>query len=285
MGYFAGPGSANLENATAIGAYASVTQSNSLVLGGINGINGAFANTYVGIGTTAPGNKLVVDIGPSAPVDSGVTITGSTNTNGDLGLRINNTGTGGKEWYIDSTNNNSGYGGSKLAFVNTVGTSPVMVLTSTSRVGIGTLAPDQTLSVGTGDASKPGGGSWLMFSDERRKNIKGRFTPGLKAVMQLQPLRYEYKPDNALGIKSEGEHVGFGAQAVQKIIPEAVSKSEKGYLLVNNDPIIWTMLNAIKEQQKEIETLRAANATLSKRLQSVEKSLLKRGASGPRRRR
>ncbi len=74
--------------------------------------------------------------------------------------------------------------------------------------------------------------------------------------MQLQPLRYEYKRDNALGLKSSGEHIGFGAQSVQKIIPEAVSKNDKGYLLVNNDPILWTMLNAIKEQQKEIAELK-----------------------------
>ena len=73
------------------------------------------------------------------------------------------------------------------------------------------------------------------------------------AVMKLQPLLYEYKADNALGIKSEGDHIGFGAQAVQKIIPEAVTKNDKGYLLVNNDPIMWTMLNAIKEQQAQIE--------------------------------
>jgi hypothetical protein len=26
--------------------------------------------------------------------------------------------------------------------------------------------------------------------------------------------------------------------------------------MVNNDPILWTMLNAIKEQQKEIEQLK-----------------------------
>ena len=76
--------------------------------------------------------------------------------------------------------------------------------------------------------------SWATFSDERLKNIKGRFTPGLKAVMQLQPVRYEYKPDNALGLQSSGQHIGFGAQAVQKIIPEAVSKNDKGCLLVNN---------------------------------------------------
>ena len=70
--------------------------------------------------------------------------------------------------------------------------------------------------------------------------------------MRLQPIRYEYKPDNALGIKSEGESVGFSAQAVQKVVPEAVSKNDRGYLLVNNDPILWTMLNAIKEQQAQI---------------------------------
>ena len=75
--------------------------------------------------------------------------------------------------------------------------------------------------------------------------------------MQLQPLRYEYRRNNALGINSEGDHIGFGAQAVQKIIPEAVVQNSNGYLMVNGDPILWTMLNAIKEQQKEIETLKS----------------------------
>ena len=55
---------------------------------------------------------------------------------------------------------------------------------------------------------------------------------------------------------SQGEHVGFSAQDVQKVVPQAVTKSESGYLMVNNDPIIWTMLNAIKEQQKEIVELK-----------------------------
>jgi len=36
-----------------------------------------------------------------------------------------------------------------------------------------------------------------------------------------------------------------------------VTKNAAGYLMVNNDPIIWTMLNAIKEQQKEIADLKA----------------------------
>src|SRR5262249_45393910 len=138
-----------------------------------------------------------------------------------------------------------------------------------------------------GTANKPGGGSWSTFSDERLKNIKNRFTTGLSAVMQLQPLRYEYKSDNALGLQSQGEQIGFSAQAVQKLIPEAVTQNDKGYLLVNNDPIIWTMLNAIKEQQAQIEQqqkheteqreqIRAQqeqNVKLEERLAAVEKLL------------
>jgi hypothetical protein len=135
------------------------------------------------------------------------------------------------------------------------GNAEVVSVLQTGSVGIGTTAPDQKLSV-NGDASKVGGGSWQSFSDERLKNIKGRFNLGLNAIMQLQPLRYEYRADNALGLRSEGEHIGFGAQAVQKIIPEAVTKNSQGYMMVNNDPILWTMLNAIKEQQKEIAELK-----------------------------
>ena len=129
-----------------------------------------------------------------------------------------------------------------------------MVIDNAGNVGIGTAAPDQRLTV-NGNASKPGGGSWATFSDERLKNITGRFTPGLAAVLKLQPVLYRYKAENALGIVSDGEHVGFSAQAVEKIIPEAVTKTEQGYRLVNNDPIIWAMLNAIKEQQATIEKL------------------------------
>ena len=141
-----------------------------------------------------------------------------------------------------------------------------MTITAAGNVGIATTAPTDTFSV-NGTASKPGGGSWAVFSDERLKTIKGRYTSGLQAVMRLQPVRYEYKRDNALGLKSLGEHVGFGAQQVQKVIPEAVTTNEQGYLQVNNDPIIWTMLNAIKEQQKEIEELKGQ----VKRLQATHR--------------
>jgi len=61
-----------------------------------------------------------------------------------------------------------------------------------------------------------------------------------------------YKADNPLGIRDLEEHIGVVAQEVQRMLPEVVTENNKGYLLVNNDPILWSMLNAIKEQLGQI---------------------------------
>jgi hypothetical protein len=208
------------------------------------------ASGRVGVGTASPESVLTV-------VATGADTVGETflrvkNTNSFAGLLLDPNQAGDADWLL--------VGGFPAAGDFTVRelnvANRLTIKKTTGRVGIGTTAPDQLLSV-NGDASKAGGGSWQTFSDERLKNIKGRFTSGLSAVMRLQPIRYEYKSNNALGLKSEGEHVGFGAQSLQQIIPEAVTKNADGYLMVNNDPILWTMLNAIKEQQKEIADLKA----------------------------
>lgn len=61
IGYANDVGSGDLDNTTTVGARAYVTQNNSLILGSISGINGATANTAVGIGTTAPTARLDVN--------------------------------------------------------------------------------------------------------------------------------------------------------------------------------------------------------------------------------
>jgi hypothetical protein len=60
LGYYS-DGAAGITNATAIGYLAKVTQSNSLVLGGVNGVNFATAETNVGIGVTNPDRQLTVE--------------------------------------------------------------------------------------------------------------------------------------------------------------------------------------------------------------------------------
>lgn len=61
IGYMAGPSVGTLSNTTAVGHKAYVTTSNSLVLGSINGVNGATSDTKVGIRTTAPAYNLHVN--------------------------------------------------------------------------------------------------------------------------------------------------------------------------------------------------------------------------------
>ncbi len=74
--------------------------------------------------------------------------------------------------------------------------------------------------------------------------------------MQLRPIRYRNKPDNGMCIRDSEEHIGVVAQEAQRVIPEAVTENARGYLLVNDEPIIWSMVNAIKEQQRKIEEQR-----------------------------
>jgi hypothetical protein len=220
------------------------------------------ASGNVGLGTASPSLRLEAKGVVGLPTASGTTPTGIARFSQASGTGVVDVGFGG----------NAGFGWIQAVDSSNLATNFGLLLNPNGgNVGIGTSAPTDTLSV-NGTASKPGGGSWSVFSDERLKNIKGRFTSGLSAVMQLQPLRYEYRRDNALGLRSNGEHIGFGAQAVQKIIPEAVTTNSQGYLLVNNDPIMWTMLNAIKEQQKEIEQLKAEIQKLQSRSSKSQRS-------------
>jgi hypothetical protein len=147
--------------------------------------------------------------------------------------------------------------------------------TATVKVGIGTTTPDNNLTV-NGSADKPGGGSWGTYSDGRLKSLDGNFNEGLSAVLKIRPVRYRYKPDNAMGIRDGEEHIGVVAQEVQKIIPEAVTENSKGYLLVNNDPVIWAMLNAIKEQQREIRALKSELRVTRQSLQKVKAQVASR---------
>jgi hypothetical protein len=244
-----------LTNATAIGAHSLVSSSNALVLGGITGVNGG-TSVNVGIGTTAPGHLL--DVAGTAAVDS----TGLNNGSNFIDLTF-------------GLNAGEGMSSSRTAGPNQYG---IDLYTDFARrisieqhgnVGIGTTSPDNLLTV-NGSADKPGGGSWGTYSDGRLKTVNGGFTPGLNQVMKIHPVHYRYKADNAMGIRDTDEHIGVVAQDVQKVIPEAVTQNSKGYLLVNNDPIIWTMLNAIKEQQREIKKQQNLLRTQSAAMRSLQ---------------
>jgi hypothetical protein len=111
---------------------------------------------------------------------------------------------------------------------------------------------DGDLEISGANARKPGGGSWATPSDARLKNVQGSFARGLEALRRINPVCYQYKSGNPKKLPSEPRFVGVVAQEVESAIPEAVTRDEQGYRMVNNDPILWTMLNAIKELEARL---------------------------------
>jgi len=163
---------------------------------------------------------------------------------------------------------------------NLVGGSTVGVAINTSgnvnlASGGGTLSYNGTAGVTAGSFSavtaiqtKLGGVTVLTgTSDARLKNIVAPFSRGLEAIMQLSPQLYRWndKGQKITGFPADLTQAGFIAQNVQQAIPEAVGHEEHDgteYLTLADRPIIAALVNAVKEQQAEIEQLKAEISTL-----------------------
>jgi hypothetical protein len=116
-----------ITNATALGYQAKVSQSDSLVLGSINGLNGATASVKVGIGTASPDAPLHVKRSDGTARilvrETNATIARRTlfelQNNGGSDFRLRNTNTGTNWFFSMDTNENflfslSGTGGPEL---------------------------------------------------------------------------------------------------------------------------------------------------------------------------
>jgi len=215
----------------------------------------------VGMGTSTPWAKLHVK-GSGWPNSFLYFDTDADNQ--DSGIRFYENGNIRGHLYLKGSDNTIRLFGSDFSGIT---------VTSNGNVGIGTEDPGRYMLAVNGSAAKSGGGSWATFSDSRLKVIKGNFGRGLSEIVQLQPVRYSYKQDNQMGLPQDKEYVGVTAQDVERAIPEAVSENEKGYLMVDNDPIIWAMVNAIKELKGENQDLKAQNQEMQQRLEALERKM------------
>jgi len=129
-----------------------------------------------------------------------------------------------------------------------------MIIQSTWEVGIWVDNPNYLLHV-NGSAGKPGGWSWTNSSDVRLKDVNGAYEYGLSEINALNPVRFNYKTDNARELPSDTEEIGFIAQEVQEVIPDAVTEWEDGYLDFNMHSINVALVNAVKELFMNIEEL------------------------------
>lgn len=103
------------------------------------------------------------------------------------------------------------------------------------------------------------------LSDERKKNISGDSTAGLKEINALQVKNYTYKED-----KEKTPHVGVIAQQLQKVFPNSVIKGDDGYLRIKTEEIFYAMVNSIKELCAKLQELTAKVTGLDKRITELE---------------
>lgn len=86
------------------------------------------------------------------------------------------------------------------------------------------------------------------LSDENLKKDISTIDNAVDKVMQLRGVDYTWK-------QSEEKSKGVIAQELQKVLPELVSESDDR-LSVNYNGIIGVLIEAIKEQQKQIDELK-----------------------------
>lgn len=152
-----------------------------------------------------------------------------------------------------------------------------MNINNNGNVGIGTVSPGYKLTVAgivapSADNTYTLGASGIRWSavyaangtiqtsDRRLKTNIKNLDYGLKEVLAMQPVSYNWKDT----LHRENK-IGLIAQDVKKLVPQVVVGDEtKENLGMNYAELVPVLINAIKEQQKQIDELKKTLEKLKK---------------------
>jgi hypothetical protein len=207
----------------------------------------------VGIGTTAPSSTLTVG-------NTGGTIAGEITLNpssaqyegGQITLKKSLVGST-SDWFIDQYGTTAS--DARLRLFSTSELNGLVILEN-GFVGMGNSAPSVRLQV-NGDiiANSIAGSSDARF----KTNITAIENP-LQKVLQLRGVNFDWKTKEFPARSfSENRSLGFIAQEVEKVLPEVVQteKNAEGFKSVQYDKVVALLVEAVKEQQKQINSLKA----------------------------
>lgn len=112
--------------------------------------------------------------------------------------------------------------------------------------------------------------AFIQTSDIRFKKNVHNLSYGLKEVMTLRPVHYEWKDD-----PDEEHKIGFVAQEVIDIIPEVVNVGDDSLqtLGMRYGDMIPVLVSAIQEQQAQIEALSETNEEMQQRMDELNRLL------------
>ena len=127
-----------------------------------------------------------------------------------------------------------------------------MTVLRNGNVGIGTISPTTKLCV-NGDIAY---NNYLGACSDIR--YKKDFTPighALKSILSIKGFYYFWKQNEFPDLKfSDKRQLGFSAQEIEKLFPEIVMTDANGYKSVDYGRITPVLVEAIKEQQKQINS-------------------------------
>lgn len=132
----------------------------------------------------------------------------------------------------------------------------VMRVTTGGNVGIGTTSPSYKLDVtGTIRAT----GDIIAYSDARVKTNINTIENALEKIKLLRGVSY-----NRIDTEDKSEKIGVIAQEVLEILPQVVQQDDNGNYSVAYGNIVGVLIEAIKEQQRQIDDLKYLLQTQTK---------------------
>jgi hypothetical protein len=105
----------------------------------------------------------------------------------------------------------------------------------------------------------------VQRSDRRLKKDIRSLAPGLGAILKLRPVTYRWKDPKVPGI-----HYGFIAQEVEKVLPELITESNKGFKALDATGILPVTVKAVQELKTENDELRADVDRLAAEIEALK---------------
>lgn len=276
----------DVKGAMAIGTNYTST---ALVSGPIAPVNGLIVEGNVGVGTSTPANKLQITANTANA--SGLRFTNLTNTNftptstsarrvlsvnqnGDV-ILVDDIGGG-----VNATCSNANFLPIFSSTANTLGCSQIFDNGTGVGVGYSTIPTDATFfnynfnssfytnytgndAVNSTNAIKlhvngnaRANGIWTTSDKKFKKEIKS-IEKALETIQSLEGKTYFWDTEKNKEMNFDnGGHSGFIAQELEKVLPHLVATSNNGNKVVNYMEIMPYLVEAIKEQQVQINDLK-----------------------------
>ena len=111
-----------------------------------------------------------------------------------------------------------------------------------------------------------GKSGWYNDSDIRLKTSIADIPYALERVLKMHGIEFEWKEKEN---REKGKQIGFVGQELINVLPEVVDNSNDHYS-VQYGPITAILVEAIKEQQKIIESQKDELKSLKERLSALE---------------